>query len=159
MRTVLALAALTGVYLLALASVAPADVAAGVAVAAAALAVARRAPGNPRTGSLRSLPALVPFLAAILVDVARGTWEVALVVLGVRRLRAPGTVEIPIGERTELGTVVSTLASTLSPGEVLIDIDHERGVYLIHALDAGDPDALRTRHRHGYERRQRKAVP
>jgi multisubunit Na+/H+ antiporter MnhE subunit len=159
MRTVLALSALTGVYLLDLASVAPADIACGFAVAAGALAVARRAPGNPRTGSLRSLPALFLFLGAVAVDVARGTWDVALVVLGVRRLRAPGTVEIPIGERTELGTIVSTLASTLSPGEVLIDIDHERGVYLIHALDAGDPDQVRASHRRGYDRRQRRAIP
>jgi multicomponent Na+:H+ antiporter subunit E len=159
MRTVLALAALTGVYLLALASVAPADVACGVAVAAGALAVARRAPGSPRTGTLRSLPALILFLGAVVVDVARGTWEVALVVLGVRPLRGPGTVEIPIGDRSELATVVSTLASTLSPGEVLIDIDHERGLYLIHALDVGDPDELRAHHRRGYERWQRKAIP
>jgi multicomponent Na+:H+ antiporter subunit E len=159
MRTLLALASLTGIYLLALASAKPADVITGVVVAAGALAVARRAPGSPRTGTLRSLPALVPFVGAVIVDVAKGTWDVALVVLGLRRLQWPGSVEIPIGERTELGTVASTIASTLSPGEVLIDIDRERGVYLIHALDASDPEQIRARHRQGYERWQKKALP
>jgi multicomponent Na+:H+ antiporter subunit E len=159
MRTLLALAVLTAVYLLALASAKPADVACGVIVAGGALAVARRAPGNPRTGALRSFPALVPFLGAVLLEVVKGTWDVALVVLGLRRLQQPGVVEIPIGDRTELGTVASAVASTLSPGEVLIDIDGDRGVYLIHALDAGDPDAVRAHHRHGYERWQKRALP
>ena len=80
-------------------------------------------------------------------------------VLGLRRLRQPGVVEIPIGDRTELGTVASAIASTLSPGEVLIDIDGDRGVYLIHALDASDPDAVGAHHQHGYERWQKRALP
>lgn len=159
MRALLALATLTMVYLLALASTRLADVACGVLVASGALAVARRAPGNPRTGALDSLPALFPFLAAVLVEVVKGTWEVALVVLGLRRLRQPGVVEIPLGERTELGTVASAVARTLSPGEVLIDIDGERGVYLVHALDASDPDAVRAQHRRLYERWQKRAFP
>ena len=48
MRTVLALSALTGVYLLDLASVAPADIACGVVVAAGALAVAGPGPRHTR---------------------------------------------------------------------------------------------------------------
>jgi multicomponent Na+:H+ antiporter subunit E len=159
MRTLLALAVLTAVYLLVLASTEPADAVTGLLVAGGALAVARRAPGNPRTGTLRSPLALVPFLGAVLMEVTKGTWDVALVVVGLRRLRGPGVVEIPIGDRTELGTVVSAVASTLSPGEVLIDIDADRGVYLIHALDASDPDDVRAHHLQGYERWQKRALP
>ena len=68
-------------------------------------------------------------------------------------------VEIPIGDRTELGTVVSAIASTLSPGEVLIDIDDERGVYVIHVLDASDAGEVLRRHQRGYERWQKRALP
>lgn len=159
MRTLLIVAALTAIYMLALASTEPADVAVGALVAAGALAVARRAPEGPRTGGLRSVLWLGPYLGAVLVDVARGTWEVALVVLGIQPLRRPGIVEVPIGERTEMGTVAATLAGTLSPGEVLIDIDTERGVYVLHVLDATDEDAIRAAHRRGYLRYQRRTLP
>jgi len=158
-RTLQAVAALTAVYLLALASTKPGDIAAGVLVAVAALAVARRAPRATTTGGLRSLLALPRLLAATLADVVRGTWEMALVVLGLRPATNAGVVEVPIGPRTDAGTVVSALASTLSPGEVLLDIDAERGVYVLHVFDASDPDAVRERHLRGYERNQRGAVP
>ena len=158
-RTLQAVVVLAAVYLLALASTKPADVAAAVLVACAALAVARRAPRATTTGGLRSALALPRLLAVTLADVARGTWEMALVVLGLRPATDAGVVEVPIGARTDVGTVVSALASTLSPGEVLLDIDAERGVYVLHVFDASDPDAVRARHRRGYERYQRGALP
>lgn len=154
-----ALAALTAVYLLALASPAPADAVAGVIVSAAALAVARRAPRVTRSGGLRSVLALPRLLAVTLVDVTRGTWEMALVVLGRRTIEHAGVVEVPIGDRTEAATVFSALASTLSPGEVLLDIDPERGVYVLHVFDASDPDAVRAHHERRYQHHQRGALP
>jgi len=66
---------------------------------------------------------------------------------------------VPIGERTTSGVAVSALTTTMSPGEVLVDIDWERGVMLIHVLDARDPDAVRARHLRFYERYQRRVFP
>lgn len=153
-----ALIALAGLYLLALASTAPGDIAAAVVVAAAALAIARRAP-SAGGGGLRSLLALPRFVLVTLADVATGTWEMALAVLGARSTDAAGFVEIPIEPRTPAGAITSALASSLSPGEVLLDIDAERGVIVMHVFDASDPDAIRERHARGYERHQRRAFP
>jgi multisubunit Na+/H+ antiporter MnhE subunit len=91
----------------------------------------------------------------VLRDITVGTWQVALVVLGLRPLRCPGIVAVPLGDRTDLGAVVSSLVSTLSPGELVVDIDHDRGAILVHVLDASDRDAVRARFEDFYRRHQR----
>jgi multisubunit Na+/H+ antiporter MnhE subunit len=162
-RYVLALAGLTAVYAMTLASVGPLDLATGLVVSAAMLAVARRfvfaAEPQPARDVLRRIAALPRFFAGVVVEVARGTIEVALVVLGRRTLDCPGIVAIPIEERTPVGVAVAALAYTLSPGDVLIDVDEEEELMLIHVLDASDPDAVRARHRSFYERWQSRAFP
>lgn len=157
----LVLAAL--VYPLALASFHPWNLAIGALVAAAALAAFRRhlvPEGLPPLPSLgRRLLWFAPFLAAAAWEVALGTWQVALVVLGVRPLRRPGIVAVPIGERTPSGVVTFALVSTLSPGEVVVDVDAEREEILVHVIDASDPDAVRERHDRLYRRFQRHVFP
>jgi multisubunit Na+/H+ antiporter MnhE subunit len=54
---------------------------------------------------------------------------------------------------------VSALTATLSPGEVLVDVDLEKGVMYLHVLDASDPDAVRAAHAELYDRHQRKVIP
>ena len=66
---------------------------------------------------------------------------------------------IPVGDRTQTGVAVSALVATLSPGEVLVDVDRERGAMLIHVIDAGDPEATRRRHEDFYQRYQRRVFP
>jgi len=160
-RTLAALATLTGVYLLTLVSLDPLDALAGVLVAAVALALTRRltlvgAGGPPLAGRIVRF---FPFALAVVGDVVAGTWEVAVVVLGARELRRPGIVAVPVGQRTETGIVATAIAITLSPGEVFVDLDRERGVMLFHVLDARDPDAVRRRHELFYERYQRGVFP
>ena len=162
-RYVLALAGLTAVYALTLGSVRPLDLAMGVLVSAALLAVSRRfvfaAAPEPAGDVLRRIAALPRFIAGVVAEVARGTLEVALVVLGRRSLECPGIVAIPIEERSAVGVAVAALAFTLSPGDVLIDVDEEERLMLVHVLDASDPEAVRARHRSFYERWQRRAFP
>lgn len=163
MRYLLALAGLTLVYALTLGSVRPLDLALGLLVAAVLLAVTRRfvfptEPG-PALDALGRLAAVPRFLAGVIALVASGTVEVALAVLGHRPLECPGVVAIPFGERTPFGVAVSAFADTLSPGAVLIDVDEERRVMLVHVLDARDPDDVRERHQRFYERWQRRAFP
>lgn len=159
----LAVALLAAVYLLTLGSFAAPDVAAA-ALVGAAIAIGLRgflfrgAPLPARV--LASRAARLPVYAlAVGWEVVRGTWQVALVVAGVRKLRRPGIVAVPIGERSATGVAVSALAITLSPGELYVDTDAERGVMLIHVLDASDPEAVRDRHRRFYERFQRQVFP
>jgi len=163
-RTAL-IAGLAGVYLLTLGSVKVADLLIGVVLAGGVVIVLRRTlpAGGERgagAGTLARRLAHAPrLLAHIAWTIVVGTWEVALVVVGLRPLRTAGTVELPVDDRSEAGAVVAALALTLSPGELLIDFDWEREVALVHVLDAGDPDELRRRWREDYRRLQRQVVP
>ena len=162
-RTLAALATLTGVYLLTLASLDPLDALAGAFVAAATLALTRRLTLVGSGAGGRMLPGRIlrffPFALIVLRDVVAGTWAVTAVVLGVRELRRPGIVAVPVGQRSETGIVATAIAITLSPGEVFVDLDRERGLMLFHVLDARDPDAVRRRYEVFYERYQRGVFP
>lgn len=161
-RFVLPLILLVLVYALVLGSFYPADLALG-AVLSGALLLALRGfvmPGEPAaTGVFGRVLAFFPFAVAVGWEVVVGTWEVALVTLHLRPLGRSGIVAIPIGGRTETGVAVSALVATLSPGEVLVDVDQERGVMLIHVIDADDPESVRAHHEEFYRRYQRKVFP
>jgi len=161
--SLLIVALLTAVYALALASLAPLDLLTG-ALLGGGLLVASRAVTVPRgrfpVGTvLRRIGAFVPFTFAVVRDVVVSTWRVALIVLGVRPLRAPGIVKVPIGGRSPVGVAVSSLVETLSPGSVLIDIDWEDRIMYIHVIDASDPDKKRRQMQSFYDRYQRHVFP
>ena len=162
-RVAVALVLVAATYALMLASADPVDLATGVVVAGAILASCRRflfpRPPAPGPSLLSRLVAFPAFAAAVVRDITVGTWDVALIVLHLRPLRAPGIVAVPFGPRTDTGVVVSALVATLSPGEFLVDIDRERRVMLLHVIDAGDPDAVRRQHERFYTRFQRKVFP
>ncbi len=158
-----AAAGLAGVFLLTLASTDPVDLAIGLAVGlAVALALGDRL--RPRTGAdvppLAGRVVWLPvYAAAVLADVVAGTWDVALRVLHLRPVDAPGFVRVPIGERSERGVAVSALTTTLSPGSVLVDVDWGRRELLLHVIDASDPDAIRADLQRHYDRYQRRVFP
>lgn len=162
-RFLLALGLLVLVYALVLASVEPWDLAFGALFGGGLLWASRRFVFAEKERPAASLPrrmlAFVPFAVAVVWFILKGTWDVTLVVLHVRPLAHPGIVAVPIEERSALGVVVATLETSLSPGSVLVDIDWERRVMLIHYLDASDPDKIRADHRHFYERHQRRVFP
>lgn len=149
------------VWLLVLSSADPLDVALGAVLAVAVLAVPRPGPrwssGDARP--LRRALAFPRLATAIAWDVLSGTWDVALRVVGLRALERPGLVEVPLEERTDVGVAVSALATTLSPGSVLVEVDEERRVMVLHVIDASDPEAVRRSHRRFYEAAQRGVFP
>jgi multicomponent Na+:H+ antiporter subunit E len=167
MRYVLAAVGLTAVYALTLGSAKALDLAFGTVLAVVLIAGTRRFvfPDDPdgiragRAGAVQRVLAFPPFAVRVALEVAHGTVEVALVVLGLRPLADPGLVAIPVGERTRAGVAVSALTASLSPGAVLINIDEERGEMLLHVLDARDPEAVRARHDELYARWQRRVFP
>ena len=163
MRVALALVILVAVYALALGSADPLDLLTGALLAAALLLALRRVvfadpPSTSRSLGRRVL-AFPRFALAVLWEVLRGTWQVSLVVVGLRPLGAPGIVAIPLGERTPTGVAASALALTLAPGECLVDVDWDERVMLVHVLDAGDPEAVRRQQAKLYESHQRSAFP
>ena len=154
---------LTALWLLTLVSADPLDVLLGVVVATTVLlGVSRKQPTlrvDESPPLLRRLLAFPRFALATLREILVGTWDVALRVLHLRPVERPGIVLVPIGERSPAGLAATALADTLSPGEVLVDIDHERGVMLVHVIDASDPEAIRERHEEFYRRHQRGVFP
>jgi multisubunit Na+/H+ antiporter MnhE subunit len=153
---------LTGVYLLSLGSMDPLDAAEGL-VLATVLSLGLRGrlerpqgAGPSLVGRIAAFPLLV---GGLLIDVLRGTWDVALRVLGLRPVECPGIVLVPIGERTELGVAVTGLLAGLSPGSMLVEVDSQRQAMLFHVIDAHDPDTVRDHLDRFYRRYQRRVFP
>ncbi len=165
MSRLFAVLLLTGVYVLTLGSLDPLDLLGGLILSLAVVVALRRLLYDEEPSALggRALAGRIwhfPLFALVVVwEISVGTWRVAQAVTGLEPLHSPGIVAIPIGERTPNGVAATALAITLSPGELLVDIDERRGLMLIHVLDATDPDAIRTRYEHFYERYQRKVFP
>ena len=155
-------AVLAAVYLLALGGFHPLDLALGLSLAAALSFALRgrlerpQGEGPPLAARLAAAP---PLLAAVAAEIARGTWDVALRVLGLRPVEHPGIVAIPIGERSELGVAVTGLLVGLSPGSLLVEVDRQRQAMLFHVIDASDPDAVRAHLDRFYQRYQRRVFP
>ncbi|MGH2562429.1 MAG: Na+/H+ antiporter subunit E [Thermomicrobiales bacterium] len=174
-RALVWIPALAVIYALTLASFDPWDLAIGAVLGAGVMAVfwrfplteaaggRRQAASDANSSAVRRPPSAVlwfwPFVAVMVWEVVKGTWQVALVVLGRRPSDRAGFIAIPIGERTPLGVAVFGIATTLSPGSVLVDVDWSEGTMLYHVLDASDPDAIRAQFAWLYERWQRRVVP
>ncbi len=93
----------------------------------------------------------VRFLAVFLVDIFTANWRVARQVVGPLHHLSPALVEVPLDLRDPfLATLLSSIVS-LTPGTVAIDVDQERWVLLVHALDAPDPQALVREIKERYE--------
>ena len=162
-RFLLALVPLTLTYALTLASFHPWDLGIGAAVGAALLWGTRRFTFGESVAPVADVPRRVvwffPFAAAVLWDVIRGTWDVAVVVLRLRSLAHPGLVALPFEERSRLGIAIWGLAVTLSPGSFPVDFDWDKRIMLVHFLDASDPDAIRAEQQRFYRRFQGRVFP
>ena len=86
-------------------------------------------------------------------DVVVANLAVATYVLGVRGPVKPGFVEVRLDIRD--AGVIALLAAmvTLTPGTVSVDIDRARGVLLVHALVADDPEQIAREIKTRYESR------
>ena len=162
-RLLLSLVPLMLTYALVLASFDLWDLGTGAAVGAALLWSTRRFTFGESIAPVTDLPSravwFFPFAAAVVWEVVKGTWKVALVVLHLRPLAHPGLVAVPFEERTRLGVAVSALALTLSPGSFPVDFDWNKRIMLVHFLDATSPDAIRAEQQRFYRRYQRRVFP
>ena len=166
-RYVVAIVVLTLVY--ALGSFHPWDLLIGASLSAALLFASRRfvfgaddatlRPVDPGLTLLGRVMAFMPFAVAVFREILVGNWEVTLVTLHLRPLVRPGIVAVPIGERTPTGVAVWAVVTGLPPGSFFVDVDRERGVVLIHVLDARDPEAFRRQQEDFYRRYQSKVFP
>jgi multisubunit Na+/H+ antiporter MnhE subunit len=157
-RVLIRAALLTSVYLLVLTSVSPGDVLVGgvLGLAFAALLRPHHAPAGAAPWPTRVAAAAVGLVLSV-VEMARGTWRVVRFCLGAEA--SPGFVEIPRGTRSRVNVALWGVITGEAPDEYPVDVDGRRGVLIVHLVDAGDPQAVRERHRHTFERWQGKVVP
>ena len=72
---------------------------------------------------------------------------------------SPGLVEVPQGDRSRAAVATWGVLTGEAPDELPVDVDEERGVLVVHLVDAADPDAVRARHARTHERWLRRVVP
>jgi multisubunit Na+/H+ antiporter MnhE subunit len=150
-------AGLLAVYLLVLTSLAPGDLLIGgvlALVVAHALRPARK--GAAAAPPLERFRAAVGMVRETAVEMARGSWRVARFCLGAPA--SPGVVEIPRAGRSRVNVAIWGVLTGEAPDEVVVDVDDERDLLIVHLVDAEDSEAVRERHRTAHERSQRKVV-
>lgn len=92
----------------------------------------------------RSLPAAIAFSRYVLVlvyDLLVSGIQVARIVLDPALPIKPGVVAIPSDCESELGTALSTHAITLTPGQMVVEID-EKAVMYTHCLNVTEAENL-----------------
>ena len=145
--------ALAAVYLLVMTSLAPGDVATAAVLGIGAAVALRPRSGGTSGGPLNLRPGAVPRLVwETAAEMVRGSWRVVRFCLG--EPRAPGFVEIPRDGRTDFDVALWGLVTGEAPDEIVVDVDEERDVLVVHLVDAADPDAVRARHRRALERQR-----
>jgi len=153
-------AGLMVIYLLVLTSLDPGDILVG-ALLGLGISIGLR----PRLAARPTRPALslVRLRAALEMvrqtgrEIVVGTWRVVRFCLGAPS--DPGFVEVPLGRRSHRSVALWGVLTGEAPDEVPVDVDRQRGVLIVHLVDASDPEAVRARHQDAYERWQRHLVP
>ena len=94
---------------------------------------------------------LLRFLGVFVIDIVRGSFHVAYLILrGPARLR-PVFVAVPLALRTDLA--ISLLANTISltPGTVSAHLSADKRTLVVHTIDTGDAAALVAEIKQRYE--------
>lgn len=149
---------LAAIYLLVLTSLDPGDVAVGLLLGLAIVLGLRAHAVDHREHP--PIPVVARAAIAMVVGTGRemviGTWRVARFCLG--GAARPGFVELPRDDRSHRGVALWGVLTGEAPDEYPVDVDDERGVLIVHLVDASDPDAVRERHRLAHERTLRHLV-
>jgi multicomponent Na+:H+ antiporter subunit E len=78
--------------------------------------------------------AMFRYVFVVFWDVIKGGLTTARIVLSPKMPLKTGIITIPSGSKSELGTALSAHAITLSPGELVVEMDDE-GVMYTHCLN------------------------
>ncbi len=112
------------------------NVLAGFVIALVITALIRPRPRQIRVRRLpRALLALVRYLLLLAYDLVSAGFQVAKLVLNPGLPISPGIIAIPTDCRSELSLALSAHALSVSPGELVIEID-DQGIMYTHVLDA-----------------------
>jgi multicomponent Na+:H+ antiporter subunit E len=135
-------AALTGTYSL------PALLT-GLAVGFAALWVIQ-----PLTGASNyhaRVFAWIRLVAMFLYELVVSSFAVAWDVLTPRHRARPAIIDVPLDVKSDAGILLLTNLISLTPGTLSLDVSEDRSTLKVHAMFAGDPEALRHTLKTGME--------
>lgn len=128
--------ALTLVYLALTSNLELSNIVVGIMLSTFAVLLVRPAPRetSPRN-FVRSFVALARYIINLIHDLIVSGIQVSRLVLTPSLPIRPGIVAIPAETETDLGIALSVHAVTLTPGEIVVEID-DNDVMYTHCLDA-----------------------
>lgn len=84
----------------------------------------------------------VRFMAVFVYDIVVANWGVARRVIAPPERLTPAIVDIPLDLRDPfVATLLASIVS-LTPGTLSIDVDRQKWILRVHALDAPEPERL-----------------
>lgn len=89
---------------------------------------------------MKVIHALV-FTLIYLWQVVYSTWKLALTLLRPKLDINPRFIEVPLDLKQELPRFLFACLISMTPGTMSVGLDSDRGILLVHALDAPDPAA------------------
>ena len=93
------------------------------------------------------------FFGLFIPDAVRSSIDMARRIVQPVVPMAPGIVAIPVEFHGPIDAFLLVSHVTLTPGWLVVDIDEERGLLFLHAIDARDPEKIR-RHVQDLHRKQ-----
>lgn len=82
-------------------------------------------------------------LVIFLRELALSAWAVIKVTLAREVRVSPGVLAVPLRLRSPAGITLLADMVTLTPGTTSLHVSPDRTTLYVHALDAGDPEAVR----------------
>lgn len=142
------LAAMLPLWIIAAGSVDPTQLLLGGMVAIATLPLSWRLFDLGRPRDLRALiVGLTGFVRSFFIlfvpDALRSSLDMARRIIQPTVPMRPGLVAIPLRFLGPLDELVVCNHITLTPGQVLVEVDPERGFIFVHCIDASDPERVR----------------
>jgi multicomponent Na+:H+ antiporter subunit E len=115
------------------------------------LFVSRR-DGSPR-GYLERAPQTLGFLLFFVRELVTSSLRVAYEALTPTVYTRPAVLAVPLEARTDAEITLLACVVTLTPGTLTIDVSPDRRHLFVHAMFAGDSEAVRRQIKSGFERR------
>jgi multicomponent Na+:H+ antiporter subunit E len=119
----------------------PLNILVGLLIAAGVTALVRPPVRSRTVGqSLRSLLAGFRYIGVLTYDLLVSGLQTARMVLSPSLPIKPGVLTIPSNTQTDLGAALSAHAITLTPGEMVVEMDADNNMYT-HVLDVTKAEA------------------
>jgi multicomponent Na+:H+ antiporter subunit E len=83
------------------------------------------------------------FVVLFVPDAIRSSLDMARRIVQPVVPMEPGIVAVPLRFLGPTDELIVSNHITLTPGQLLIEVDHERGMIFIHSIDASDPERIR----------------